>query len=84
MGETMCAFEHGEIEESNEPTFKCIKCKDDFEFSSFFKHDDPTFDYGFYVIEGDATAIGVQIVEGVDLCKFCVPQMNPFGEKKND
>ena len=80
----MCAFENEVVSEEPVKTFTCLKCKDEFEYSEFFKHEDPTFDYGFYSVNGDATAIGVEIVKGVDLCKFCVPVMNPFGEKKNE
>lgn len=64
-------------------TFICLKCKGEIEYQEFFKHDDPTFDYGFYVLSGSAYAVGVEIVKGMDLCEWCVPVMY-HGEKKND
>lgn len=65
-------------------TFKCIKCGEDSEYSEFFKHDDPTFDYGFYLLDGCIVAQGVEIVKGVDLCAWCVPNMYLNEEKNND
>lgn len=62
-------------------TFNCIKCKQDIEYSEFFKHDDPTFDYGFYIVDSSVAAVGVEIVKGIDLCEWCVPNMYHNKEK---
>ena len=72
-----------DIAEEPLKTFVCIKCKGEVEYSEFFKHDDPTFDYGFYVLEGSLYAVGIEIVNGVDLCEWCVPVMNKNEEIKN-
>ena len=79
----MCAFEEVEIVDEGLKTFNCIKCKEDIEYSEFFKHDDAAFDYGFYIVDSCVAAVGVEIVEGVNLCEWCVPVMYHNMEKKN-
>lgn len=64
-----------DIAEDKESTFTCIKCKNVIEYGEFFKHDDPTFDFGFYILDSKVSAVGVEIVKGIDLCKYCVPKM---------
>ena len=71
------------IAEQPDKTFTCIKCREEVGYSEFFKHDDPTFDYGFYVWSGDVHAVGVEIIKGIDLCEYCVPNMYRNEEKKN-
>ena len=71
------------IAEEPTKTFVCVKCKGEVEYSEFFKHDDPTFDYGFYALESSLYAVGVEIVKGIDLCEWCVPVINKNKETKN-
>ena len=73
-----------DIAEESAKTFVCVKCKGDIEFEEFFKHDDPTFDYGFYVLKDSGYAVGVEIIKGIDLCEWCVPVMYHNREKKDD
>jgi hypothetical protein len=73
-----------DIAEEPLKTFVCIKCRDEVEYAEFFKHDDPTFDYGFYVLAESAYAVGVEIIKGFDLCEWCVPNMYHAKEKKDD
>jgi hypothetical protein len=61
--------------------FTCIKCKQDIEYEEFFKHDDESFDYGFYILGSSVAAVGVEIVKGIDLCEWCVPNMYHNKEK---
>jgi hypothetical protein len=82
-GKTMCAFEEGEIVDDSVKTFNCVKCKENIEYSEFFKHDDGAFDYGFYIVDSSVAAVGVEIVEGVNLCEYCVPTMYHNKEKNN-
>jgi hypothetical protein len=83
-GKKMCAFEEGEVVEENVKTFTCIKCKEEIEYGEFFKHTNPEFDYGFYIVDSNYAAVGVEIVDGVNLCEFCVPVMYHGGDKKNE
>ncbi len=77
----MCAFEEGEIAEESSKTFTCLKCKEEIEYNEFFKHSDAAFDYGFYIMDTHIAAVGVEIVEGVNLCEACVPVMYRNGDK---
>jgi hypothetical protein len=64
------------METNMEPTFKCIKCGDETEYSEFAEAPDPKMDYGYYVLEYSVEPIGVRIVDGVDLCSLCVRVIN--------
>ena len=80
----MCAGEELEFIDETVKTFTCVKCKEEIEYSEFFKHSDGAFDYGFYILDSSVAAVGVEIISGVNLCEFCVPNMYHNKEKKDE
>ena len=57
--------------------FKCCKCKYIYEYSEFAAPPDPNNDYGYYIIEGYGSPVGIQIIEEVDLCIMCAKVIVP-------